>query len=315
LPNFIPTTDSTAARPLTTHESLEMTELNRIEVLEHFIGKQNIVDTRWSKGYINFEAHSPIKTTGTTIRSIKDSDLDDIKDIFTGVLRSRPFTDRLLWLLWVREVKLNLGALKEEDMLSFVHCAYVLDNDKIDIDKIVRGFDTLEQKEYLLKVSIDCREYPLTPPGKEIAEKMFVKMKDGRFAYIESPPIVSEDGIADLPRMTQAASGRGNPKSAVEAAYQESIEWADEPADVNLKKIDPAEREALGESIGRSAAKWLLKADMSKTNRELQEEVLSDMGFAPVEVTEKLYPNASESERRKASQRISKNNSKRNKTS
>jgi hypothetical protein len=115
---------------------------------------------------------------------------------------------------------------------------------------------------------------------------------------------------ADYPhKMTQAATGVGIQKSAVEA-YQDSIEWADAPPIIHINGINPAEREALGESIGRNTAKWLLKVDMSKTNKELQENVLSDMGFEPIEIAKKLYPNAQKKECRKISQRISKNKNK-----
>lgn len=141
---------------------------------------------------------------------------------------------------------------------------------------------------------------------------------DGRFTEsIEAPPIFI------------AASGRGNPQSAVDTT-QNTIEWADAPANVNIenpKEIsDPfvkaiekqtkeiqkqtAILENIGESTGRNTAKWLLKADMSQNNKELQEEVLSDLGFEPIETTDKLYPNASKSERRTISQRISKNKNK-----
>ena len=83
----------------------------------------------------------------------------------------------------------------------------------------------------------------------------------------------------------------------------------------NEIKKQAAILEKMGESTGRHTAKWLLKVDLVKTNRDLQEEILSDMGFEPVEVVEKLYPNANDGERKKNRQRISKNNIKRNKTS
>jgi signal recognition particle subunit SEC65 len=44
---------------------------------------------------------------------------------------------------------------------------------------------------------------------------------------------------------------------------------------------------------------------MASTKQELQEEILSDMGFEPIEVTEKLYPEATGTERREISRRIS----------
>ena len=49
-----------------------------------------------------------------------------------------------------------------------------------------------------------------------------------------SPPTDTEDA----PPVMQAASGRGIPQLAVEA-YQESIEWAEEPVEVNLNSIAP----------------------------------------------------------------------------
>jgi len=229
-----------------------MSEITRIDVLKHFAGAQDFRDTRWSNGGIHFDEPISTESTGKcVIRWVKDNDLDDIKDIFTGVLLSRHFTERLLWLLWVREDKLNMGAIKEEDRLCFLRRAFASLDDDIDIERIVRGFDTLEQEGCIQKMSVDRREsvrstesgwtkeYPLTPRGRELAEKMFVKMEDGRFAYIESPSVAPGVDIADCPRITQAASGRGNPKSGstVAEAYQESIEWADEPADVNVTNM------------------------------------------------------------------------------
>jgi len=76
-----------------------------------------------------------------------------------------------------------------------------------------------------------------------------------------------------------------------------------EPYETAVVEVDPAEREALGESFGRNTAKWLVKMDMAKTNMELQEEVLSEMGFTPIEVTDMLHPNTDD--RRGVSQRIS----------
>jgi len=74
--------------------------------------------------------------------------------------------------------------------------------------------------------------------------------------------------------------------------------------------MQDVEIEALGESIGRNTAKWLLKADMSQTNQKLKEEVLSEMGFSPIETTDMLYPNLPKRKRRAKSQEISKKHSK-----
>ena len=49
--------------------------------------------------------------------------------------------------------------------------------------------------------------------------------------------------------------------------------------------------EKLADATGREVAKWLIKADVAKTSRMLQEEVYSEMGFQPVEIVDMLYPN------------------------
>ena len=67
--------------------------------------------------------------------------------------------------------------------------------------------------------------------------------------------------------------------------------------------------------IGKSVAKWLTKLKLAKTRRLLLEEVLSDMGFAPMEVVEELYPNANPTERREKSVKISNDHNKRKKQS
>lgn len=51
-------------------------------------------------------------------------------------------------------------------------------------------------------------------------------------------PLVELD-IADYRPMAQAANGKGVPKSAVEAVSDESIEWADEPAEVVVTNKEP----------------------------------------------------------------------------
>jgi hypothetical protein len=52
-----------------------------------------------------------------------------------------------------------------------------------------------------------------------------------------------ESVFADSLPTTRAASGVGVPKTAVEAAYDESIEWAEEPADVRDKEVLAAVKE------------------------------------------------------------------------
>jgi len=64
--------------------------------------------------------------------------------------------------------------------------------------------------------------------------------------------------------------------------------------------------ERLPESIGREVAKWMIKADLAKTCRALQEQVLSEMGFQPVEIVDLLYPNVGKKDRRTKAQAVSK---------
>jgi len=99
-------------------------------------------------------------------------------------------------------------------------------------------------------------------------------------------------------------------KESFKKIMESPVEWTDNTI---IEAVNPVEREALGEAIGRHTAKWLLKADMANTHKELQEEILSDMGFLPIEVTDKLYPNANPDDRRGISQRISRQNKERTK--
>lgn len=308
-----------------------MTDITRKGLWELFVGTENIEELQCRCGKVYFSVRRPGTDSDSraTFHSIKLSDLDDIEKIFVGILRFLPLTNHLLLILWIREAKFEMTPLREKDMLSFVQRSLTISDIKLDDKTVMEGLDALSREGFLQNtISNDDPEYDseddctmvysFTAKGKSTVEKMFDNAKKVVSAYIESVSIASEEYIADSPRMTQAASGRGNPKSgmtAAEKAYQAPIEWQDEPANVNLNRIDPAEREALGEAIGRNTAKWLLKVKLSKTNRYLHEEILSDMGFHPVEVAEKLYPNVKKSERRKHSQRISKTKNRRNKTS
>jgi hypothetical protein len=59
------------------------------------------------------------------------------------------------------------------------------------------------------------------------------------------------------------------------------------------------------DAIGRSTAKWLIKADLPNVRKELHEEALSDLGFQPVEIVDILYPNLGKSERRRKAKALS----------
>jgi hypothetical protein len=69
--------------------------------------------------------------------------------------------------------------------------------------------------------------------------------------------MTEEENRSAPPSLTQAASGRGNPKSATEA-YNASIEWANDPAEVIIKNegaitvsIDDASIDKMSDAVFR----------------------------------------------------------------
>ena len=173
------------------------------KLLTLFIGEQYIEKKpkRDDYGSITFWTRRPgldakeLKTTH--LRSINEKDFEDIEEVFTGILRSRPVAERLLWILWVREDKFGLDTLKADVKSSFAQNAL-----GVDLETVASVFENLLQKKYLQDMIVNYREsgvtsengstkvYSLTPEGKETAERMFKKMNDGSFAYIEPSSIV-----------------------------------------------------------------------------------------------------------------------------
>ena len=83
-------------------------------------------------------------------------------------------------------------------------------------------------------IMANCTADGVSVSGCEKHESTITPLKRAQ-AQVVSPV---EPNIVDYPFMMQAASSRGNPKSAVEAC-QESIEWAKEPARVIVKNKKP----------------------------------------------------------------------------
>ena len=75
---------------------------------------------------------------------------------------------------------------------------------------------------------------------------------------------------------------------------------------VNALERQTTALESLGDTIGRSTAKWLELANLPSVRGELQEDVLSELGFRPVEVVDLLYPNLGKDDRKTKRQAISK---------
>jgi len=305
-----------------------MTKITRQDLWELFVGIENIGEfqCRCGKVYFSVRRLGADPNNRVTFHSIKLSDLDDIEKIFVGVLRFLPLADHLLQILWIREEKFEMIPLSEKNMLSLVLSSPTLNSTAKNAKAVKDEFRVLLLEGFLQKTisnedpeddsDDDCvMACSLTLKGKNAAEEMFENAKKIVSAYIEPTSIVSEVDITAYSRVTQVASRGGNKKpgkTTAEKTHQKPIEWTSRSSDVTIR-FAPAEREALGEAVGRNVAKWFFKMDMSEANRDLREEILSDMGFEPVEVVEKLYPSVDNSERRKHSQRISKNKNKRNK--
>jgi DNA-binding PadR family transcriptional regulator len=172
-----------------------MTEITRIDLWELFIGTQNIkCGMKFKSGYIEYRVCTPgdAETTGTTLRhSIKESDLDDIKDIFADISWSRqPLSGYLLWILWIRRAIFRIFDLTENDKISFTRTAFALIKGEKISDKTIRNaFDTLEFEGYLEKYDLDSKsggKYFLTPKGERVAKRMFHKKEDGVWVRAES---------------------------------------------------------------------------------------------------------------------------------
>ena len=68
--------------------------------------------------------------------------------------------------------------------------------------------------------------------------------------------------------------------------------------------------ELMGETIGKSVARWLIKTNLPAKQRELQCVVYLELGFQPTEIVDLLYPNLGKTDRRAKAKSISKWSSK-----
>jgi hypothetical protein len=171
-----------------------MSEIDRGDLWNLFVGtkkkkgnlRQTIVGHFRQEGdYIKFHVYYPgdANTTATTLRhSIKESDLDDIVDIFNDVsLSSVPPVDYLLWILWVREEKFGIRVPLKKST-DFVQRAFAMNNRrKTSAETVNETFDILLREGYLEDDSEDWQvssgAYFLTSKGKRFARRMYEKMK------------------------------------------------------------------------------------------------------------------------------------------
>jgi len=64
--------------------------------------------------------------------------------------------------------------------------------------------------------------------------------------------------------------------------------------------------EHLGEDVGKSVARWLIKTNLPAQLRDLQCAVYLELGFQPVEIVDLLYPNLGKTDRRAKAKAIRK---------
>lgn len=295
-----------------------MPEMTRIELLKVFAGTQNAVSLETPTDAYNIqfsirEIDSDSKATETTYRFINESDFEDIKDIFSGILWSLPFTDRLLWILWTREDKFRMVPLREDEKFSFVQSAFTLGNVDINVEKIEMGFDTLWREKYLQKRTVKCSKtgtvtgsshvkiYPLTWKGKQAAKRLFTKTKDGQWGRIETPPVTSEfdneaaSSVIIDGRFTEPIENTTGTSPPIFIAESRKIPHAKEPGEVVIAEIDPTASKTLANDIAVAVEREKRKVDflsIAQTDKELEKAqwaLLAERGYSPIESARLIY--------------------------
>ena len=169
-----------------------MAEITDVNLLEIFVGKQNLDIAGKSSEYINYrecKLDPDTNATKVTYGHIKQSAFDEIKGVFTGILRFLTSAKHLLQLLWIREIALEMGPLRDEDMYDFIQDAFVASGVEISDETVVEVFFSLLHEGYLQeKITGDdwIRDYSLTSKGKNAAAKTFEMMKTLISSPIES---------------------------------------------------------------------------------------------------------------------------------
>lgn len=239
-----------------------MSEIALVELWELFTGRRERHDFFDRSGYDSdsrIDLHYPIQW----------NEINDIAVIVANPPQNQPFTDYLLRILWIREFKFGMHALKMGDTLTFVTNAFILTGIEIHSTLAQYELNILLEEGYIQGIDEDhwhpgmpsgsgwTTVYPLTLKGKKVAEKRMHTVTAAvdtapvsppikpvppwKRQTVESPPVVPETQIAGNPVQIQAATGKGIPKSAAEVLeeYQEWIEEADAPADVVVKNEEP----------------------------------------------------------------------------
>ena len=161
-----------------------MTDITDPDLLDIFIGRQNIDNVRLNGGDIDFDVRTSDPNAETKSGSIRQSDIKDIAAFFSGTLQSRPFAKHLLQILWIREVKFAMNSLKDDDVYDFVQGAFTLYGVDIDEETVENELCELVYGGYLQENNAG---FSLTSEGKHTAEKMFKAVN-----------MLVDDGIAQL---------------------------------------------------------------------------------------------------------------------
>jgi hypothetical protein len=196
-----------------------MPEITDANLFKLFVGKQSIDTALWDGDSVNYRVRRLDLDTEEMkdyYCSIKQNDLEDIKDIFlTGSLQSLHRTEHLLLIFWFREVKFMMGSLLGSDMLDFAQSVFTLNSVDIDEETVRWELRVLLHKEYISKgITGDAEnaDYFLRPAGIRVAEELFDRMKTLASANAES---------------TSKDANRKRTSKATAEASQKSIERAD----------------------------------------------------------------------------------------
>ena len=181
-----------------------MTELTEqeIELLTLFAGKRKICNVRRKRDYINFDVRRhnlDTETTETTdCHHVCQNDFAVIKEAFGGILQNLSHDRLLLQILWIREIKLAMGPLMDEEVYdiiqnAFAHTGIAIDDETVadEIVALERGNNYLEGNEKEVEGEL-IRVYSLTDEGKNVAEAQFEKMKTFISSRVEFSPIALE---------------------------------------------------------------------------------------------------------------------------
>ena len=159
--------------------SLAMTEITTPDFLDIFIGRQNIENICLDDvGNICFDLSRPCpngQAEKTPIsHRIRRGDFEDITEFFSNTLHTRPFAKHLLQILWIREVKFAMGALKEEHIYDFIQGAFTLYGVDIDDETLEYEFFELLYEGYIRETNAG---FLLSSEGIRVADAMFQTMK------------------------------------------------------------------------------------------------------------------------------------------